>query len=143
MYETLTLGVLGGDSKELEVPEGTNAFISHVMGRFYEPNAVQVPEEQVNMRSMRGKFRKPEFCYGDPAYNPEEGTSIGGSYAPLDHVMELHAQYDISRHVGKDLIKLMIAKRFALGEHEHQASDETQTMLDSINDALGDYARLE
>ena len=139
MYETLSLETKADDVK---VPEGTGALAKHILGRFYVPDNVRVPDYEINSNGRRGTFRKPEFCYGSPACNPEDGVGIIGSYAPLDHIMELHAQYEISRVHGRDLIKLMVAKRLVIGEHEHHASDETGTMLDSINTALGDYARV-
>ena len=121
--------------KEIKVPKDVSNYAAIVLKRFYEPNNNSVPIREINSRSKQGEFRSPEFCYGCtlPDY---EGAIIIGNVPKLDRVLDFMAGYDISRVQGRELVKLLIAKRFTESNSDEGRSNEEQKVLNELEKAV-------
>jgi len=135
-YEILSLdnpGLYG----ELKVPIGTNECADHILTKFHEPLMdLKIEIEEINPGSTMGSFRKPEFCYGTPATNPEKGLGIMGRNEQLDHVLNLYAQFKVPRSLGRDIIKIMVAKTVMGIYQEQSPDDETVEALSDLEKVL-------
>lgn len=131
-YEIIEVDFLGLP-KRLIAPKGTESYSNAILTRFYEPNYAHVPNDEINSRSKMGIFREPQFCYDPRLFSTfscyHSGLAIIGEYKELDHVLNLIAGYDISRTLGKELVKLLIAKRFAEGNPDMPKTKEQKQVL--------------
>ena len=136
-YETMKVDFGDLLPKELKVPRDAEKYAQFVLKKLYEPNHNRVPEREINPRSMHTQMRLPEYCYGNKAFDfSYEGIAFSGSVPDLDHTLNLMAQYEISRIQGRELVKLLVAKRFAEGNPTDEKTPESQQVLTELEKAV-------
>ena len=139
-YPTETLNFdLPSLPEKLEVPKGAVHCGQTILSRFYEPNnSIDVPRREINSESKFGQYRDAKFCYGFEVNN-FDGVMIHGQYKELDHTLGLMANAGVSRVLGRELVKLLVAKKFADDYRKSAESEDNKkvlAMVDSIDEAV-------
>lgn len=136
-YEVMTVNFGELLPRELRVPKDAEKYANFVLKKLYEPGHSSVPEKEINPKSMRTLMRLPQYCYGNKAFDFNyEGIVIIGPVPQLDHTLNLMAGYDISHVQGRELVKLLVAKRFAEGNPSDEKTLEDQQVLTELEKAV-------
>ncbi|MBT4804792.1 hypothetical protein HON71_01335 [Candidatus Woesearchaeota archaeon] len=137
-YEILNVE-FPGLPKELKVPRDAVHRGEAILQRFYEPNhhEVSVPRNEINHHSKHGTFRAPEFCYGFKVPIDDKVTIVG-THDKLNHTLDLMAGYDVSRVLGRELVKLLVAKKFteAYKSAAEKGDKEASEMISELDSAV-------